>query len=196
MRTSGQVFIGGRDVRDYLPKTLMSQLAIVFQNVQLFEGSIIENIRIAKPNATDDEIKAAAEAARVDEIVERLGGWDTQVGEGGSRLSGGERQRVSLARALLKDAPILLLDEATSSLDTGNEAAIAAALRGFPRPHSVDCRAPHGNDCPCRQRHPFVDAGSIVEAGPRETLIRKGGRFAEYWQQRREAMDWQLAPGI
>lgn len=192
---SGQVFVGGRDVRDYLPKTLMSQLAIVFQNVQLFEGSIIENIRVAKPNATDDEVKAAAEAARVDGIVEQLRGWDTQVGEGGSRLSGGERQRVSLARALLKDAPILLLDEATSSLDTGNEAAIAAALRGF-RDHTVLIVAHRMETIAHADNVIFVDAGSIVEAGPRETLIRKGGRFAEYWRQRREAMDWQLAPGV
>ena len=188
---TGQVLVAGRDVREYLPATLMSKLAIVFQNVQLFEGSIVENIRIAKPDATDREIEAAAKAARVDEIVARLGGWNTQVGEGGSRLSGGERQRVSLARALLKDAPILLLDEATSSLDTGNEAAIAAALKGF-RTHTVLIVAHRMETIAHADNIIFVEAGSIVEAGSREALIRKNGRFAEYWLKRREALEWRL----
>lgn len=188
---AGQVLLGRRDVRDYLPATLMSQLAIVFQNVQLFEGSIVENIRIAKPDATDKEIEAAAKAARVDEIVARLGGWNTQVGEGGSRLSGGERQRVSLARALLKNAPVLLLDEATSSLDTGNEAAIAAALKGF-RNHTVLIVAHRMETIAHADNIIFVEAGSIAEAGSREALIRKSGRFAEYWLKRREALEWRL----
>lgn len=188
---TGQVLVSGHDVRDYLPATLMSQLAIVFQNVQLFEGSIIDNIRIARPEATDDDVKAAAKAARVDEIVDRLGGWSTQVGEGGSRLSGGERQRVSLARALLKDAPILLLDEATSSLDTGNEVAIAAALKGF-RDHTVLIVAHRMETIAHADNVIFVEAGRIVEAGARQDLIRQGGRFADYWQQRRAAMDWRL----
>lgn len=188
---SGQVLVAGRDVREYLPATLMSQLAIVFQNVQLFEGSIAENIRIAKPDATNEEVEAAAKAARVDEIVERLGGWNTQIGEGGSRLSGGEKQRVSLARALLKNAPILLLDEATSSLDTGNEAAIAAALKGF-RKHTVLIVAHRMETIAHADNVIFVEAGSIVEAGPREALIEKGGRFAEYWRQRRQAQNWRL----
>ncbi len=189
---AGQVIVSGHDVRQYLPATLISQLAIVFQNVQLFEGSIIENIRIAKPDATDDEIKAAAKVARVDEIVARLGGWETQVGEGGLRLSGGERQRVSLARALLKDAPILLLDEATSSLDPGNETAIASALKGF-RNHTVLIVAHRMETIAHADNIIFVEAGSIVEAGSREALIEKQGRFADYWLRRREAREWRLA---
>ncbi len=188
---SGQVLVAGHNVRDYLPATLSSQLAIVFQNVQLFEGTILDNIRIARPEAGEEELDAAAKAARVDEIVERLGGWHTQVGEGGSRLSGGERQRVSLARALLKGAPILLLDEATSSLDTGNEAAIAAALKGF-REHTVLIVAHRMATIAHADNIIFVEAGSIVEAGPREALIEKGGRFADYWRQRRQARDWRL----
>lgn len=188
---AGEVLVAGRDVREYLPATLMANLAIVFQNVQLFEGSILDNIRIAKPDALDEEVEAAAKAARVDEIVTRLGGWDTQVGEGGSRLSGGERQRVSLARALLKNAPILLLDEATSSLDTGKEAAIAAALKGFSN-HTVLIVAHRMETIAHADNIIFVEAGCIVESGPREALIGKNGRFAEYWSKRREALEWRL----
>jgi ATP-binding cassette subfamily B protein len=188
---AGQVLVAGHDVRDYLPGTLMRQLAIVFQNVQLFEGGIADNIRIARPEAGDGEIEAVAQAAGVSEIVERLGGWSAPVGEGGAALSGGERQRVSIARALLKDAPILLLDEATSSLDTGNEAAVAATLRGFGG-HTVLIVAHRLETIAHADNIVFVDGGKIVEAGPREELLNSAGRFADYWAQRRSARDWRL----
>ncbi|MGE0282882.1 MAG: ABC transporter ATP-binding protein [Rhizobiaceae bacterium] len=188
---SGKVLVAGQDVRDYLPGTLMNQLAIVFQNVQLFEGGIADNMRIARPEATEEELQAAARSARVDTIVTQRGGWDSSVGEGGSKLSGGEKQRVSIARALLKSAPILLLDEATSSLDTGNEAAIATALKGYDErtvlivAHRIETIAHADNIL-------FIEGGRIVEQGPREDLIRNGGRFAGYWEQRRTAKDWRL----
>lgn len=188
---SGQVLVSGQDVRDYLAGTLMDQLAIVFQNVQLFEGGIADNIRVARPEATEDEVRAAGRAARVDAVVAQRGGWDTPVGEGGAALSGGERQRVSIARALLKGAPILVLDEATSSLDTGNEAAVATALKGYGDrtvlivAHRIETIAHADNVV-------FVEGGRIVEQGPREELIRQGGRFAAYWEQRRTAREWRL----
>lgn len=187
----GEIRVAGHDVRAYLPATLMSQLAIVFQTVQLFERGIADNIRISRPDANIEDVKAAARAAGVDEIVERLGGWDAPVGEGGSALSGGERQRVSIARALLKDAPILLLDEATSALDTGNETSIAAALRGFSSrtilivAHRIETIA-HADHIL------FVEGGRVVESGTREALIGMGGRFSAYWNQRRAARDWRL----
>jgi ATP-binding cassette subfamily B protein IrtB len=187
----GKVLVGGRDVRDYHPSSLMDQMAVVFQTVQLFEGGIRENIRIARPAATDGDIQQVASAAKVDEIVTRLGTWDAAVGERGSALSGGERQRVSIARALLKEAPILLLDEATSSLDTGNEAAIAAAVRNFANrtvlivAHRLETIAHADNIV-------FVENGRVVEAGPREALIRAGGRFAAYWMHRRASLAWQF----
>lgn len=187
----GKVLVSGQDVRDYPAASLMEQVAVVFQTVQLFEGGIRENIRIARPTATDDDIQKAAGAAQVDEIVTRLGTWDAPVGERGSALSGGERQRVSIARALLKDAPILLLDEATSSLDTGNEAAIAAAVRGFADrtvlivAHRLETIAHADNIV-------FVEDGRVVEAGPRETLVSAGGRFAAYWTHRRASLAWQF----
>lgn len=189
--SSGQVLVSGHDVRAYLPPTLMAQLAIVFQNVQLFEGGISDNIRIARPTATDEELRQAMRAARVDEIVEHLGDRDAAVGEGGSSLSGGERQRVSIARALLKSAPILLLDEATSSLDAGNEAAIAAAIRSFVG-RTVLIVAHRIETIAHADRIIFVENGRIVEAGPRERLISQGGRFAAYWAHRRAALDWRL----
>lgn len=189
--SSGQVLVSGHDVRAYLPPTLMAQLAIVFQNVQLFEGGISDNIRIARPTATDEELRQAMRAARVDEIVERLGDRDAAVGESGSSLSGGERQRVSIARALLKSAPILLLDEATSSLDAGNEAAIATAIRSFAG-RTVLIVAHRIETIAHADRIVFVENGRIVEAGPRERLISQGGRFAAYWAHRRAALDWRL----
>ncbi|MEP7453622.1 ABC transporter ATP-binding protein [Phyllobacterium sp. SB3] len=188
---AGEVCVCGQDVRDYLPGTLMEQLAIVFQNVQLFEGSIADNIRIAHPDASDEQVREAGRVAGVEEIIERLGGWDAAVGEGGSNLSGGERQRVSIARALLKNAPVLLLDEATSSLDTANEAAITAALQRLSS-HTVLIVAHRVETIAHADHIVFVENGRIVEAGPRETLIAEGGYFARYWGSRRAARIWKL----
>ncbi|MET3794582.1 ABC transporter ATP-binding protein [Aquamicrobium terrae] len=191
--TTGEVRVGGHDVRAYEPSTLMDQLSIVFQNVQLFEGGIAENIRLARPGATEAEFVEAAKAACVDEIVDRLGSWDAPVGEGGGNLSGGERQRVSIARALLKNAPILLLDEATSGLDTMNEVAVATALSRFGH-HTVLVVAHRLETIARADRVIFVENGRIVEAGEREALIAAGGRFAAYWNHRRDARDWTFKP--
>src|SRR5690606_7404744 len=122
---AGAVRVGGVDVRAIGAEELMARIAIVFQDVYLFDGTIEENVRLGRPGASDAEVRAAAAAARLDEVVERLpGGWAARVGEGGALLSGGERQRVAIARALLKDARIVLLDEVSSALDPANEAAV------------------------------------------------------------------------
>ncbi|WP_353181851.1 ABC transporter ATP-binding protein [Bosea sp. (in: a-proteobacteria)] len=189
---AGEVRVCGHDVRGYDPATLMDQLAIVFQNVQLFEGGIAENIRVARPEASDAELHAAAAAAGVVEIVERLGGWDAPVGEGGAALSGGERQRVSIARALLKDAPILLLDEATSGLDALNEAAVVTALSRFGQ-RTVLIVAHRLETIARADRILFVEAGRVVEAGSRDELIAAEGRFAAYWKHRQAARNWTFA---
>ena len=190
--SAGEIRVAGHDVRAYEPATLMDQLSVVFQNVQLFEGGIAENIRLARPEADEAALRAAAGAACVDEIVERLGGWDAPVGEGGNNLSGGERQRVSIARALLKNAPILLLDEATSGLDTLNEVAVATALARFG--HHTALVVAHRIETIAKADHIFfVEHGRIVEAGSRDDLIAAGGRFATYWNSRRQARDWALA---
>lgn len=189
--SEGEIRVAGRDVRAYTPATLMNQLSIVFQNVQLFEGGIAENIRLARPDASEAEWYEAAAAAQVDEIAERLGGWESPVGEGGNNLSGGERQRVSIARALLKNAPILLLDEATSGLDTLNEVAVATALARFG--HHTTLVVAHRIETIARADHIlFVEGGRIVEAGKRDDLIAAEGRFATYWNSRRQAKDWAL----
>ncbi|MGL4830961.1 MAG: ATP-binding cassette domain-containing protein, partial [Propionibacteriaceae bacterium] len=132
--TSGTVAVGGVDVRELTTEDLMAQLSMVFQNVYLFDDTLEANIRLGNENATTEQVRWAADLAGVSEIVERLPmGWDSRVGEGGRCLSGGERQRVSIARALLKQAPIVLFDEATSALDAENEAHFVASMQELRR---------------------------------------------------------------
>lgn len=125
----GKISVGGTDISKIDPETLMTLYSIVFQDVTLFDNTIMENIRLGRKGATDEEVLAAARLANCDEFAEKLPDkWNTNIGENGCELSGGERQRISIARAFLKDAPIILLDEATASLDVENETAIQTAL--------------------------------------------------------------------
>lgn len=178
----GAVLIGGVDVRRIGTEALLEQVAIVFQDVYLLDGTIEDNVRLARPDADPAEVRAAAAAARLDEVVERLpDGWATEVGEGGARLSGGERQRVSIARALLKDAPIVLLDEVTSALDPANEAAVRAGLDRLVAGRTVLIVAHRLRTVQDADRIVFLDAGRVVEQGRPEDLLRRGGRYAEFW---------------
>ncbi|MFF4239597.1 ABC transporter ATP-binding protein [Actinomadura geliboluensis] len=184
----GAVRLGGVDVREISTDVLMEQIAVVFQDVYLFDGTIEENVRLGRPGAGDAEVRAAATAARLDEVVERLpGGWDANVGEGGALLSGGERQRVSIARALLKDAPIVLLDEVTSALDPVNEAAVHAGIERLMAGRTVVMVAHRMRTVRRADRIAFLDGGRIVEEGTHDELLERGGRYAEYW-------DLSLAP--
>ncbi|MDG9707688.1 ABC transporter ATP-binding protein [Streptomyces sp. DH10] len=179
---AGAVRIGGVDVREMDTAALMARIAIVFQDVYLFDGTIEENVRLGRPDATDAEVRAAAAAARLDEVIERLpGGWSTDVGEGGALLSGGERQRVSIARALLKDAPIVLLDEVTSALDPVNEAAVHAGIEELMAGRTVVMVAHRMGTVRRADRVAFLDAGRVVEQGSHEELLRRAGRYAAYW---------------
>ena len=189
----GAVRVGGTDLRDLSPDAHLSRLSIVFQTVQLLEGSIAENIRIARPDATDAEVAAAASAAGVDEIADRIGGMGAAVGQDGQRLSGGERQRISIARAFLKQSPIVLLDEATSALDTASEAAIARALATF-RDRTIVIVAHRIETVAQADRVFFVDEGRVVEDGTPAELIARGGRFAAWWAQSRAARAWHISP--
>ncbi|NEW25197.1 ABC transporter ATP-binding protein [Nocardia cyriacigeorgica] len=179
---AGAVRVGGVDVRDLGTAALMAQIAVVFQDVYLFDGTIEDNIRLGRPDATDAEVRAAASAAQLDEVIGRLpGGWRAEVGEAGARLSGGERQRVCIARALLKDAPIVLLDEVTSALDPANEAAVHRGIERLMAGRTVVLVAHRLHTVRTADHVVFLDDGRIVEAGSPADLLRKGGRFAEFW---------------
>ncbi|MGW4367615.1 ABC transporter ATP-binding protein [Nocardia takedensis] len=190
---SGRVAVGERDVREQPTETLLGQLALVFQNVYLFDRSVLENVRIGKPAATDDELARAMRAARVDEIVQRLpDGARTRVGEGGAALSGGERQRVSIARALLKDAPIVLLDEATAALDPHSEAVVVRGVHEVTRGKTVIVVAHRLATIAHADQILFVDGGRIVERGTHAELLESGGRYADFWNERSRAAGWRL----
>lgn len=179
---AGAVRVGGVDVRAIDTEVLMAQFSIVFQDVYLFGGTIEENIRIGRPDADEAEVRAAATAARLDEVIERLpAGWATHVGEGGALLSGGERQRVSIARALLKDAPIVLLDEVTSALDPVNEAAVHDGVERLMAGRTVVMVAHRMRTVQRADHVVFLDGGRIVEEGSHDELLRLGGRYADFW---------------
>lgn len=179
---AGAVRMGGADVREISTGVLMEQIAVVFQDVYLFDGTIEENVRLGRPGASDAEVRAAAAAARLDEVVERLPeGWATGVGEGGALLSGGERQRVSIARALLKDAPVVLLDEVTSALDPVNEAAVHEGIERLMAGRTVVMVAHRLRTVRRADRIAFLDGGRIVEEGGHAELLRRGGRYADFW---------------
>lgn len=178
----GAVRVGGVDVRAVDSEALMSRIAIVFQDVYLFDGTIEENVRLGRPDADDAEVRAAATAARLDEVVDRLpDGWATNVGEGGALLSGGERQRVSIARALLKDAPVVLLDEVTSALDPVNEAAVHEGIERLMAGRTVVMVAHRMHTVQRADQVAFLADGRIVEHGTHDELLRLGGRYAEFW---------------
>ena len=192
--TRGQVKVGGVDVRDIAPDALAGQISQIFQDAYLFYGSIADNIRIGKPDASDAEVRKAAEQAGVAEILERLPqGLDTPVGEGGARLSGGERQRIAIARALIKDAPILLVDEATAALDTENQAAIAEALARLRGKRTLIVIAHQLSTVEMADHIVVLDQGRIREQGSHAELRAQSGLYAHFLAQRRMAKGWRIA---
>ncbi|WP_194819215.1 ABC transporter ATP-binding protein [Nocardia sp. XZ_19_385] len=190
---TGTVRVGGVDVRDLSTEALMNQLAMVFQDVYLFDDTIEANIRIGRPGASTEEIREAARLARVDEIVDRLpDGWETRVGEGGVSLSGGERQRVSIARALIKQAPIVLLDEATAALDPDNEAAVGAAVRTLAEQRTLLVVAHRLHTVAAADQILVLDEGGIAQRGTHADLIGQPGRYQDFWRERERAQGWRL----
>ena len=191
---SGTVRVGGTDVRDMPTAQLMEQLSMVFQDVYLFDDTLAANVRVGDPNATEEQVRRAADLAGVTEVVDRLPhGWDTRVGEGGRALSGGERQRVSIARALLKRAPIVLLDEATSALDAENEANIVAAMEELRRTSTLIVIA-HKLETIAAADQVVVlgDDGRVAQRGRHEELVNVPGPYREFWEQRSRAHGWAL----
>ena len=176
------------------PEKLMSLYSIVFQDVTLFDSSILENIRIGRKDATDEEVIAAAKLANVDKFAEKLPDcWNTNIGENGCELSGGERQRISVARAFLKDAPIILLDEATASLDVENETAIQEALSRLIKNKTVLIIAHRMRTVSGADKIVVLKDGTVAEQGSPAELLQSGGIFAHMVQLQTESQEWALA---
>ncbi|QHC70760.1 ABC transporter ATP-binding protein [Rathayibacter sp. VKM Ac-2801] len=191
----GTIRIGGADTSALAPDDLMGQLSFVFQDVYLFSGTIRDNILLAKPSASEEELERVVRLARVDEMTGRLpGGLYTQVGEGGFALSGGERQRVSIARALLKDAPIVLLDEATAALDPENEALIQEALTALTADRTLIVVAHRLQTIASADQILVLDDGRIAERGTHRELLAHGARYAAFWRERDRARGWRITP--
>lgn len=192
---SGTVSVGGRDVRQWDPAELMAKLSLVFQDVYLFDDTLVANVRIGRPEASDTELEEAARLSGVDEIVARLPlGWETRVGEGGRALSGGERQRVSIARALLKDAPIVLFDEATSALDPENEHRVTAAMDVLRQNSSLIVIAHKLDTITAADQIVVLDEnGRVVQIGTHSQLFAEtGGQYRAFWDARTRAAGWRL----
>lgn len=190
---AGAVRIGGADVRDLGTVGVAALTAQVFQDVYLFEGTIAQNLLMARPQATAEEVSRACRAARLDEVLERLPqGLQTRVGEAGSTLSGGEKQRVSIARALLKDAPVVLLDEATAALDPVNEAAVAEAVRELSRDRTVVVVAHRLSTVVAADQILVLEEGRITARGRHSDLLAAGGTYTRFWNERLRARGWQL----
>ncbi len=189
----GSITVGGMDISKVDPETLMSLYSIVFQDVTLFNNTILENIRIGKMDATDEEVLAAAKLAHCDEFAEKLSdGWNTVIGENGSELSGGERQRISIARAFLKDAPIILLDEATASLDVDNETMIQESLSRLIKDKTVMIIAHRMRTVANADKIVVLKDGVVAESGTPSELDAKDGIYANMVKTQNLAADWAL----
>lgn len=189
----GQVLIGGHDVREFTCDSLMENFSIVFQNVYLFHDTIRNNICFGKPDVSEAEMIQAAKKARCHDFIMALPmGYDTVVGEGGGTLSGGEKQRISIARAILKDAPIIILDEATASIDPENEHLIQAAISELTKGKTIITIAHRLATIEQADQILVVDDGKIVQSGTHEELIKETGRYRSFAEARKRAEGWKL----
>ncbi len=189
----GRVLVGGLDVKTIDPEQLMGYMSFVFQDVILFNDTIYNNIRIGNMDASREEVLAAAKAARCDEFVQKLpGGYDTFLGENGSTLSGGERQRLSIARALLKDAPVVLLDEATASLDPENEALIQQAISALIKGKTVIVIAHRLRTITGADKIIVLDKGRLAEEGTHTELSRRDGLYRKLFSIQQESLGWSV----
>ena len=193
----GRILIGNIDIRDIPKETLMNKVSFVFQNSRLIKASVLENVRMAKPDATREEIAHALEVAQCLDIIEKLpNGIDTVVGTNGVYLSGSEQQRIAIARAILKNAPILILDEATAFADPDNEVRVQKALSALSKGKTVIMIAHRlssitGVDCIY-----VMQDGEIVESGTHNELIERNGIFARMWKNYSEAAEWKIAKEV
>ena len=190
---SGSVRIGGYDVKDYTLESLMDQISVVFQNVYLFADTIENNIKFGKPDATHDEVVAAAKAACCDDFIEALpDGYNTVIGEGGASLSGGEKQRISIARAMLKNAPIIILDEATANVDPENEDRLQRAIEALTRDKTIIMIAHRLKTVRHADQILVIDHGRIVQRGRHEQLIEQPCIYADFVGGKKQTVGWKL----
>jgi ATP-binding cassette subfamily B protein len=190
----GSIRIGGINVRQVEPTELMRSISVVFQDVYLFDDTILNSIRMAKPGATDTEVESAARAANCHEFITRLpNGYETRVGEIGGALSGGERQRISIARAILKDAPIVLLDEPTSALDTESEVAVQSAIDQLVVNKTVVVIAHRLSTVVGADLILVLEDGHIVEQGTHAQLLTQQGRYTVMWKAQQQSQGWRIA---
>ncbi len=190
---SGKITVGGMDVSETDPETLMGMYSIVFQDVTLFNNTVMENIRIGRKDATDEEVMQAARMANCEAFIEKLpGGYQTQIGENGRELSGGERQRLSIARAFLKDAPIILLDEATASLDVENETAIQTALSALVKDKTVLIIAHRMRTIANADKIVVLKDGVVAEQGTPENLSKKAGIYRHMCELQMQSSAWRM----
>jgi ATP-binding cassette subfamily B protein len=189
----GAVKVGGVDVRAMSTDTLLANITMVFQDVYLFNDTILNNIRFGNPNATDEQVFTAARAARCHEFITELSeGYLTMVGESGSTLSGGQKQRVSIARAILKDAPVVLLDEATASIDPENEQLIQQAFNALAANKTLIVIAHRLNTVQSADKIIVLDEGHVVQEGKHGELIAQEGMYRRFWEERQKARSWKL----
>ena len=189
----GQVEIGGIDVKELDPEHLMEYMSFVFQDVVLFNDTVYNNIKIGNMNATEEQVLAAAKAARCDEFIEKMpDGYQTVLGENGSTLSGGERQRLSIARALLKDAPIVLLDEATASLDPESESSIQQAIGRLIQGKTVLVIAHRLRTIAKADKIIVLDDGKVVEQGTHSELMEQNGLYKRLYTIQQESLGWSV----
>lgn len=192
--TGGNIKIGGIDISKVSPEEVMRKFSVVFQDVYLFRDTIYNNIKFGNETATKEEvIKAAKMAGAYDFIVKKENGFETMVGEGGSTLSGGEKQRISIARAILKDAPIILLDEATASLDPENELAVQDAISNLIKNKTVIVVAHKLKNVVGANKIVVLDKGKVVEQGKHEELLSLGGIYKSLWDYQEKSKHWQIA---
>lgn len=192
----GSISLDGHDVREYSYDSLIRNFSFVFQSVYLFEDTIANNIRFGKPEASQEEvIEAAKKAACHDFILSLPDGYDTKIGEGGASLSGGERQRISIARAIIKDAPIIILDEATANVDPENEEALMQAIQALTRDKTIIMIAHRLKTVEHADQILVLDQGRIVEQGKHQDLLAKQGIYSKFIQERKTAASWRIEMG-
>jgi ATP-binding cassette subfamily B protein len=192
----GEVLLDGRNVRDYSFDSLMSNFSFVFQNVYLFEDTIANNIRFGNPDASMDMVIEAAKKARCHDFISALpDGYNTVIGEGGASLSGGEKQRISIARAIMKDAPIIILDEATANVDPENEAELTEAIEALTKEKTIIMIAHRLKTVEKADRIYVIENGHIAQQGTHKELMSVEGIYKSFVAGRQEAASWKIVQG-